>query len=60
MVFLGLIYGKVTYIIWPPKRWGKIEADLPEKSDRKIIPFGENNIRIINQKKIQFDEEDWM
>ena len=37
-VAIGLIKGKATHIVWPPKRWQRLENFAPEGR----LAFGEN------------------
>ena len=38
-VALGLVQSKATYIIWPPRRWSRIESFLPE--NRRPVDLNE-------------------
>ena len=45
-VSLGLVKGRATHIVWPPKRWQSLEHILPE--DRKPTSLENLNKRINN------------
>ncbi len=45
----GLIFGKATHVIWPPKHWRRLHPDLPEVPGRDIQEIGEGRIRIVNK-----------
>ena len=45
-VSLGLVKGRATHIVWPPKRWQSLEHILPE--DRKPTSLENLNRRINN------------
>ena len=50
-VFTGLVLGKATHIIWPPRRWQRLRPQVPDVPGRTVesIPGSPNdNVRLIN------------
>ena len=53
-VFTGLVLGKATHIIWPPRRWQRLAKKVPEVAGRTTETIKDNNVRLVNH------TDDWM
>jgi len=40
-VSLGLINGLATHVIWPPKRWKRIELEIPKEREPAVLNRGD-------------------